>query len=68
MPMRLAHEEMIMSNPLRIAGLYSERPSREICNGSHLDLGFEDILDDPRLRTESVDFHQAMEEHFGITL
>ena len=68
MPMRLATEELILSRPLRIAGLYSERPSREICTGGHLDLGFEDVLNDPRLQTAEVDFHSLMGERFGITL
>ena len=67
MPMRLATEELHFSGSLRIAGLYSERPSREICNGTHTDLTFEDVLDDPRLRTDSQDFHSAMEEQLGFT-
>lgn len=68
MPMRLAMEELTFSRSLRIAGLHSERPSREICVGSHADLGFEDVLDDPRLRTGDIDFHSAMESRLGVTL
>lgn len=68
MPMRLALEEYTFSRPLRIAGLYSERPSREICNGSIIDLGFEETLNDPRLQTEEVDFHSLMEEKLGFNL
>jgi hypothetical protein len=68
MPMRLAMEELTFSRSLRIAGLHSDRPSREICVGKESDLGFEDILDNPRLRTDAVDFHSAMEARLGIHL
>jgi len=69
MPQYLALEESLVSQPLRLPGLHSERIQLEILTGRDTDFGFEDYLSDPRLSEENVDIHAEMETRvFGFNL
>eukprot|EP01095_Lingulamoeba_sp_RSL-Kostka_P010234 TRINITY_DN364_c0_g1_i1.p1 TRINITY_DN364_c0_g1~~TRINITY_DN364_c0_g1_i1.p1 ORF type:complete len:151 (-),score=51.19 TRINITY_DN364_c0_g1_i1:34-429(-) len=68
MPMRLALEESVMSQSLRLPGMDSSYFGLEILTGQCYEIGFEDFLDMPEFSEQNVDLHREMEVKLGIQL